>query len=386
MSFSDDQLICLRFEGELGYFAKAAAPPIYETAPFFFDTYEDYAEAANNEKDHYVYSRGTNPTVQIAEQMIAALEGGADCKCFASGMAAISAALMCSLSAGDHLILVGHIYETSVSLAQYLKRFHIDYTIVHSTSTEAVASAIKPQTRAILMESPTSFTFDMVNIQEVTALSKEKGIRTIIDNSWATPLFQKPLEWGVDIVVHSASKYLGGHNDLIAGAVIASKEIINRMYAEEYELIGGSLGPFEAWLLIRGLRTLPLRMEAHQRNALLVARFLSDHPAISKVNYPGLPSHPQHELACRQLKGYAGLFSFELKDSTYEDICRVINKLRLIRIGVSWGSMESQVISPNYGFNKQSLKKQHMPESLIRLAVGHEPAELLIQDLATALS
>ncbi len=158
------------------------------------------------------------------------------------------------------------------------------------------------------------------------------------------------------------------------------------MYAEEYELIGGSLAPFEAWLLIRGLRTLPLRMEAHQRNALLVARFLSDHPAISKVNHPGLPSHPQHELASRQLKGYAGLFSFELKDSTYEDICRVINKLRLIRIGVSWGAMESQVISPNYGFNNQSLKKQHMPESLIRLAVGHEPAELLIEDLATALS
>lgn len=241
MSFSDDQLICLRFEDELGCFAKAAAPPIYETAPFFFDTYEDYAEAANNEKEHYVYSRGTNPTVQIAEQMIAALEGGADCKCFASGMAAISAALMCSLSAGDHLILVGHIYETSVSLAKYLSKFNINYTIVHSISTEAVADAINPQTRAILMESPTSFTFDMVNIQEVASLSKAKGIRTIIDNSWATPLFQKPLEWGVDIVVHSASKYLGGHNDLIAGAVIASKEIINRMYAEEYELIGGSL-------------------------------------------------------------------------------------------------------------------------------------------------
>ncbi|ADM70151.1 L-methionine gamma-lyase [Paenibacillus polymyxa E681] len=208
MSFSDDQLICLRFEDELGYFAKAAASPIYETAPFIFDTYEDYAEAANNEKEHYVYSRGTNPTVQIA-----ALEGGAGCKCFASGMAAISAVLMCSLSAGNHLILVGHIYKTSVSLAQYLKRFHIDCTIIHSTSTEAVADAIKPQTRAILIESPTSFTFDMVNIQEVTSLSKAKGIRTIMDNSWATPLFQKPLEWGVYIVVHSASKYLGGHND-----------------------------------------------------------------------------------------------------------------------------------------------------------------------------
>ncbi|WP_413232179.1 trans-sulfuration enzyme family protein [Paenibacillus sp. BJ-4] len=329
-----------------------------------FDTYDDYAEAANNEKEHYVYSRGTNPTVQIAEKMIAALEGGAACKCFSSGMAAISAALMSSLSAGDHLILVGHIYETSVTLVKYLTKFNINYTIVHSTSTEAVAEAVIPQTRAILMESPTSFTFDIVNIPEITSLCKAKGICTIIDNSWATPLFQKPLEWGVDIVVHSASKYLGGHNDLVAGAVIASKEIMNRIFSKEYELIGGSLAAFEAWLLIRGLRTLPLRMEAHQRNALVVAQFLSEHPAIARVNHPGLPAHPQYELACKQLRGYAGLFSFELKDSAYEGIRRVINKLRLIRIGVSWGSVESQLISPNYGYNKQDLKNQHMPQSL----------------------
>lgn len=365
---------------------RAAAPPIYETAPFFFHTYEEYAEAANNEREHFVYSRGTNPTVEIAEKMIAALEGGPACKCFASGMAAVSAALMSSLSAGDHLILVGHVYKTSVKLVKYLAKFNINYTIVHSTSIDAIAAAVETKTRVILMESPTSYTFDIVDISELTSFAKEKGIRTIIDNSWATPLFQKPLELGVDIVVHSASKYLGGHNDLIAGAVISSKEIMEQMYAEEYDLMGASLAPFEAWLLIRGLRTLPLRMDAHQKNGLLVARFLADHHAVSRVNHPGLAAHPQHETARRQLRGYSGLFSFELKDAAYSDICRLINKLQLIRIGESWGGMESQIISPNYGYNEQELKQEHMPEALVRLAVGHEPAELLIQDLNDALS
>lgn len=365
---------------------KAASPPIYETAPFLFDTYEEYAKAANNEKEHYMYSRGTNPTVQIAEKMIAALERGEACKCFASGMAAVSAALMGSLSAGDHLILVGHIYVTTVKLVKYLTKFGLTYTIVHSTSIEAVADAVNPQTKVIFIESPTSFTFDIIDISEITSLAKSKGLRTIIDNSWATPLFQKPLELGVDIVVHSASKYLGGHNDLVAGAVVTSKEIMNRIYAEEYELVGGSLAPFEAWLLIRGLRTLSLRMDAHQKNGLAVAQFLSKHPGIAKVNHPGLPTHPQHKLASRQLTGYSGLFSFELKESSYEEICRMINKLQLIRIGESWGSTESQIISPNCGYNQQDLKNQHMPQSLVRLAVGHEPIELLINDLRDALS
>lgn len=161
---------------------------------------------------------------------------------------------------------------------------------------------------------------------------------------------------------------------------------MERIYAEEYDLIGGCLAPFEAWLLIRGLRTLPLRMDAHEKNGLLVAQSLMNHPAISKVNHPGLPSHPQHDVARRQLRGYSGLFSFELKNSDYERIRSVINKLQLIRIGESWGSMESQIISPNYGYNQQDLINEHMPQSLVRLAVGHEPAEMLIQDLHNALS
>ncbi|KGE19656.1 trans-sulfuration enzyme family protein [Paenibacillus wynnii] len=386
MGYTEDELICYQFEDKEHRFLRAAAPPIYETAPFFFDTYEEYAEAANHEKEHYVYWRGTNPTVQIAEKMLAALEGGDACKCFASGMAAVSAALMCSLSSGDHLILIGHVYESSIALVKYLAKFNVQHTIVHSMEIEQVQAAVKKNTKAILMESPTSFIFEVVNITAVTELAKANGIRTLMDNSWGTPLYLKPLAFGVDIVVHSASKYLGGHNDLVGGAVIASNEIIDRMYLEEYELMGASLAPFEAWLLIRGLRTLPLRMEVHQRNGLEVARYLSEHPAVSKVNHPGLLSHPHYELARKQLKGYSGLFSFELRDAAYEEIRSTLNKLRMIRIGVSWGAMESQIISPNYGYNQADLKDQHIPESLIRLAVGLEPPALLIEDLETALS
>ncbi|CAI6080709.1 L-alanine/L-glutamate racemase [Cohnella sp. JJ-181] len=381
----DDRLIGLRFEDGLDRSVKAASPPIFETAPFLFDTYEDYADAAAREKEHFVYSRGTNPTVRAAETVIAALERGEACKCFASGMAAVAAALLGSLSAGDHLILVGRVYETSVSLVRYLSKFGITNTIVQATDAESVAQAITARTRAILMESPASYTFEVTDLAALTALARSRGIRTIVDNSWATPLYLKPLELGADIVVHSASKYLGGHNDLVAGAVIASQAIIDRMHTEEYALIGGSLAPFEAWLLIRGLRTLNIRMEVHHRNGLEVAKYLSEHREVARVNHPGLPSHPQHELARRLFKGYAGLFSFELKNGTYEDIRRTLNRLKLIRIGVSWGAMESQIISPNYGSNLEQLRSEHMPESLVRIAVGHEPPELLIADLEAAL-
>ncbi|WP_213620638.1 PLP-dependent aspartate aminotransferase family protein [Paenibacillus sp. J22TS3] len=385
MENPDDIMTCLRFTDEEHRFLHAAVPPIYETGPFFFDSYDAYAEAANNEMNHYVYWRGTNPTVQIAENMLAELEGGEAGKCFASGMAAIGAALLCSVGAGDHVILIGHVYETSATLVQYLAKFHITYTTIHSVSVEAVASAIEDRTKVILMESPTSYTFDLVNIPEITQLARSRDIRTIIDNSWATPLYMKPLRLGVDIVVHSVSKYLGGHNDLVGGAMIASRDIISRMFTEEFQLMGASMAPFEAWLLIRGLRTLPLRMKAHEQNGLEIARYLDSHPAVSRVNHPGLPSHPQYELGRKLLRGYSGLFSFELKAPGYGGIRSFMNKLKLFRIGVSWGAMESQIISPNYGYNESALTKQQMPLSLVRLAAGHEPAQLLIQDLEEAL-
>ncbi|WP_234414169.1 trans-sulfuration enzyme family protein [Paenibacillus sp. CAA11] len=382
---SKDWLTCLRFEDKDGRFHGSSVAPLFEAAPFFFNSYEEYAEAARAEASHYVYWRGTNPTVRIVESMLAELEGGEDCRCFASGMAAIHAALMCCLTTGDHAVLVGHVYETSVHLIQYLNKFQISYTQVEGTSVEQVERAIRNQTRAILLESPTSLTFELVDLKAVAEMARSSGIRTIVDNSWATPIFQKPLSYGVDIVVHSVSKYLGGHNDLVGGAVIASSDIMERIFYEEYLLLGAAMGPFEAWLLIRGLRTLPLRMNAHHEAGMKVAEYLSGHPSVAAVHHPGLISHPQYDLGRRQLSGYGGLFSFVLKESSYEAVCKVINRLKRFRIGVSWGAMESQVISPNIGTNEQQLKEQGIPLSLIRLAVGHEPPNWLIEDLEQAL-
>ncbi len=201
----------------------------------------------------------------------------------------------------------------------------------------------------------------------------------------ATPFFQKPLTHGIDIVVHSASKYLGGHSDLLGGALITNKEIMNKVFSQEYLLFGGVMAPYEASLLLRGLRTLPIRMKAHQENAMQVAQFLNCHPAVAKVNYPGLPSHPDYKLGQEQLTGYSGLLSFELKTPTFDAIKRVINKLRLFQIGVSWGSFESLVLSPNIAKNTDKLIEQHINPGLIRLSIGLEEAAELIRDLEQAL-
>lgn len=386
MNFSDkDWMTCLGFPESLEHYLGSSAPPIYETAPFYFKDYGSFAEAARHERDFNFYWRGTNPTLAIAERMLAELEEGENCKCFASGMAAIAAALMSCLSAGDHAVLVGHVYESTVDLTAYLSKFGVSHTLVQSTTITEIKAAIRPNTRVLYLESPSSLLFRLVDLEAAAELAKSRGITTIIDNTWATPLYQKPLRYGIDLVVHAGSKYLGGHNDLVAGAVIGSKKRMERLFYQEYELAGACLGPFEAWLLIRSLRTLPLRMKAHEENGLKLASYLNNHPAVSAVHHPGLSSHPDYELGKKQMTGCSGLFGFELKTGGYEGITAFINRLKHFRIGVSWGSYESQIVSPNYGDNEVQLKSQGVPVSLIRLGAGVEPAELLIADLEQAL-
>jgi cystathionine beta-lyase/cystathionine gamma-synthase len=238
----------------------------------------------------------------------------------------------------------------------------------------------------IYLESPTDLTFQLVDLEEIAKLAKSKGIRTIIDNTWATPLFQKPITKGIDVVVHSASKYLGGHSDVLGGAIITSKQNMKTIFKKEYLLIGAIMPPSEASLLLRGLRTLPFRMLGHQENAFKVAEFLQSHSKIAKVNFPGLQSHPDYQLGKRQLTGYSGLMSIELKDASFEQVKNVINNLKVFKIGVSWGSFESLVISPNLGNNEGKLIKEHISPGMIRLAVGLESAQILIEDLRQALT
>ncbi|PLT35070.1 PLP-dependent aspartate aminotransferase family protein [Bacillus sp. V5-8f] len=383
--YARDKEICMHLGDDQERFTGAVVPPIFGNTLFTYPTLEELAKAESQEQNHYVYSRGSNPTVEIAEKKLAALERGEACRCFSSGMAAISATLFNSLKKGDHVLCIDNLYFSTMDLMKYLQKFGVEHSVVYSVSISEIENGIKDNTKVIYIESPTDMTYRLVDLQAVAKLAKNKGIRTIIDNTWATPLFQKPLEMGIDIVIHSASKYLGGHSDLLGGAVIASREIIDSLFHKELLLFGANLSPYEAALLLRGLRTLPFRMKAHQENGIQVAKFLETHPAVKNVHYPGLRSHPDYELGKRQLSGYSGLMGFELEDVHFEQVKKVVNSVELFQVGVSWGSFESLIYSRNNGKNADRLRKENQSPGLIRLAVGLEDCDLLIGDLKKAL-
>ncbi|MBS4172156.1 aminotransferase class I/II-fold pyridoxal phosphate-dependent enzyme [Bacillus sp. FJAT-49736] len=380
-----DQEVCMHFNTDSDPFYGAIIPPEFGNSLFVFPTFEELVHAENDQLHHYVYWRGQNPTVEIVERKLAAFERGEICKCFASGMAAITAAVFNSVRAGDHVLCISNIYKSTLELLKYLDKFEVSHTVVYSTDKKSIEKAIQANTTLFFLENPTDMNLQLIDLQLISRIAKPRGIRTIIDNTWATPLFQKPITFGIDIVVHSLSKYLGGHSDLVGGAVITSIDIMNQLFNNEYLLFGGIMGPREASLLLKGLQTLPLRMKCHQENAKQVASFLASHPAVAKVNYPGLQAE-ESQLSKKHFSGFSGLLTFEIKNANYEAIKRVINRLRIFKIGVSWGSFESLVISPNYGNNVDELKRKHISPGLIRLSIGMEPASALIADLNQALS
>ena len=366
--------------------ASGAAPtatPIVQTSLFTFPHFQALLDGLAAEDRTHVYTRGQNPTVEAVERKLAALERGGACKCFASGMAAISAVLLGLLRTGDHVLFVNQTYGPTLQLARHLERFGIAHDLLLDVEPEAVERALRSETRLIWLESPGTMLLRMVDLPAVAALARARGILTCIDNTWATPLFQKPIDLGIDIVVHTCSKYIGGHSDVMAGAVISTAERMRDLFYRAFLLNGGILGPVDAWLLLRGLRTLPLRMRQHGIDGLAVAEFLTTHPAVRHVYHPAFDAP---ELAAKQLRGYAGLISFALVRDDFETVRRVIDGLRHFRIGVSWGGLESLVISPNRGDNGDSLDAQGIPRGLIRLSVGLEGAGVLIDDLARALA
>ena len=377
--------ICTHLGDEYERFHGAVVPPIYQNSLFVFNNFDSLTEAMKDEQSSYLYWRGSNPTVEIVEKKIAALEKGEKCKLFSSGMAAISSAILTFLKSGDHVLSVSNIYGPTAKFFSYIEKFGISHTNTPRTDLDAIEALIQPNTKLIYLESPTTMTFKLLDLKAISFLAKQNGIKTIIDNTWATPLFQNPIASGIDIVVHSVSKYLGGHSDLVGGALITSKEIMDRIFYREYQLLGGVMPPYEAWLLMRGLRTLPIRMKAHQEGGMKVASFLENHPSVKKVNYPGLESSPDYELGKQQLKGYSGLMSFELKDNTFKAVRTVIDHLKKFQIGVSWGGFESLVISPNYGYNTEQIVLSGIDPGLIRISVGLENIDELIEDLDGAL-
>jgi len=357
--------------------------PVYRTSLFGFPTFEALMEGLSAEHRHSVYTRGRNPTVGAAERKLAALEHGEACLCFGSGMAAISAVMLGLLEAGDRILFVNQVYGPTLELAEHLHRFGIEHDVVLEAAPAAVERALRPDTRLLWLESPGTMLFRLADVAAVAALARSHDLITCMDNSWATPLFQKPLDAGIDLVVHSASKYLGGHSDVMAGAVVGTAETLERLFYRSYLLNGGILAPSEAWLLLRGLKTLPARMRQHEADGLRVAEFLREHPAVRAVHHPAFAREPSAAEA--GLRGCSGLFSFELGHGGLDAVTAVIDRLKRFRIGVSWGGTESLVISPHRPGNDAELESRGLAPGLIRLSVGLEGADVLIEDLAAAL-
>ncbi|RAP78419.1 trans-sulfuration enzyme family protein [Paenibacillus montanisoli] len=373
-NFKTKEDICAHLGDDYARFLGAIVPPIFQTSIFTLSDNQGYA-----------YTRGANPTTEIAEKKIAALEEGEEARCFSSGMAAISASIMRVLSKDGHVICPLNAYHpTRVFLSEYLQRFGVETTFVSGTSIEEIEQAIRPNTQLIFLESPVSYVFTMQDMGAIAELAKAHGIKTIIDNTWATPLYQNPLAFGIDIVVHSASKYLGGHSDIVAGVAIASKQMIAEL-TQERLLYGACMDPHQSWLLLRGLRTLPVRMRQHQENAMKIATYLDQHPKVTQVLHPGLPSHPQYELGRKQLTGYTGLFGF-CPTGSADAIMEMVNGLRHFTNAPSWGGFESLVTTPGVGMTGDQSKLTGIPQGLLRVSIGLENVDTLLEDLEHGLS
>ena len=376
---ADDIRICLEDHPAREPEVEPMATPIVQTSLFAFPDFESLIAAGAAENRHTVYTRGQNPTVEALEWKLAQLEKGEACKAFGSGMAAISAVFVGLLEAGDHILFVNNTYGPTIQLAKQLRRFGIEHSVTLDLDPSDVAKAIQSNTRMVYVENPGTMMFRTLDLAAIAAVARERGVLTCIDNSWASPLFQKPLIHGIDIVVHSATKYIGGHSDVVAGAVITTSALMEQIFYRAFLLLGGILHPFDSWLLLRGLRTLPVRMQQHESDALRVAEFLRNREEVVAVH------HPAFMEASPALTGYSGLFSFELKDAGFAEVSRFIDALKRFRIGVSWGGVESLVISPNRGKNLHWLDAQRMPHGLIRVSIGLEGADALIEDLTAAL-
>ena len=356
----------------------AVVPPIFQNSLFTFEDWEAIDAAFENRKESYIYSRGKNPTVQLVEAKLAHIAGGEKAQLFPSGMAAITAACLHFLNAGDHIIAIKNLYGPANNLLQkYLsEKMGISTTYVSGEQLEDFEQARQENTALIYLESPSSAVFSLQDIGAVAAFAKAHSIKTIIDNTWATPLFQNPLAMGIDLEVHSTSKYLGGHSDLIGGVVIGNTVDIDAIFHNEYELLGAKTAPMEAWLLLRSLRSLSVRVEKHQASALVIAHYLEQHPKIQSVRYPGLESHPQYALGQQQMTGYTGLLSFQLHTDELSKIKAFVNNLTIFQIGVSWGGHESLVYVPAISYLKELTPEQfkRMGISLgdIRISVGLE--------------
>jgi len=373
----------------------ALTTPIIQTSTYTFaDTAEilDYmhSRAADDPEARDEYGRYSNPTQRVAERKIAALEGGERALLFASGMCAITTTMLALLSSGDHLVMVSGVYRRTHEFAHsFLTRWGIEVTSVPIDDHTALAAAIRPSTRMILAETPTNPYLRVMDLSPMVEVAGQGDIITIIDSTFATPINLRPLEYDVDLVIHSATKYLGGHNDLLAGAVVGPSETLARI-EHARGVLGGVSSPHDAYLLLRGLKTLDLRVRRQNENGLRVAQFLENHPAVRRVYYPGLPSHPDYEIARRQMTGFGGVVSFEIEGQSEDGdkTSHFIDLVRLPYVGPTLGGVESIIEQPAmlFSVDRDERREAGIKDNLVRYALGIEDADDLIADLDQALA
>ncbi len=369
-------------------FGNALATPIIQTATYTFASTQELRDHFEQRITREEYGRYGNPTQRIAEEKLAALDGAEDCLLFASGMAAITTALFAMLSRGAHVVVTDDSYRrTRQFLNSVLHRYGIEVSTVPAGDFEAMEDAIKPTTRVLLSESPTNPYNCILDLERFAETGRRHRVKTIVDATFATPYNQRPLEFGVDLVFHSATKYLGGHNDLMAGAVLGRTELVDGIRAMQ-GVMGAVVDPFAAYLLIRGLKTFALRIERQNANAQAIAEFLEAHPKIDRVHYPGLPSFPNHDVARRQMRGFGGVVTFEVRGDL-DTASRVVDACKIPRIAPSLGGVESLIEQPAlmsfYELTTEERLQVGIKDNLVRYSVGIEDAADLIADLAAAL-
>lgn len=364
-------------------------PPIYQNSTFRFTTATECAEAFRDEESGYVYTRWGNPTQEVLEQKLAVLEAGEAALATASGMGAVSTALLTALADGGHVVAMENLYSATFQiLNEEFPRFGIETTFIDATDPAQIEHAIRADTKVLYLESPTNPLLKLVDLQAAAEIAKAHGLTSMIDNTFATPCGQQPITFGIDVVVHSMTKYISGSGAVIAGTIIGQKEFVVRAKEGSLRNFGAVISPFNAWLTLHGLTTLPLRFAQHSENATRVATFLEAHPAVEWVRHPSLPSHPQHELAKRQMDAFGGMITLELKGGRIAGE-HLVNHIQLCSLAVSLGDVRTLICHP------ASTTHSHVPaetrqqigitEGLVRISVGLEDAEDIIADLGQAL-
>jgi cystathionine beta-lyase/cystathionine gamma-synthase len=372
-------------EDRENYF-NAVAPPIIQTSNFTFKTVADLHKAFQDEMGGYLYSRGLNPTVEILRKKLAALDRAEDCLVFNSGAAAIFAGVFANIKSGDHIVSVKSPYTWAQRMFDViLPRFGVTTTYIDGTRIENWEQATRSNTSFFYLESPNSWDFAVQDIKAVADLAKSKNIITLIDNSYCTPVYQRPIPMGIDMAMQTATKYIGGHSDTLGGVLTGSHAMMKKIFDSEYLNIGSGIQPFNAWLLIRGLRTLPARLDRISKTTMEVVSFLKLHPKVEAVLFPFDRSFPQYELATRQMQGACGLFTVVLKTNTMEPIVRFCESLKHFMMAVSWGGHESLVIPKCSGLDPRDFDPRNREHRYVRIYVGLEEASYLINDLNQAL-